>query len=665
MVHLLPFPSFPSFPPNTATSWRRFPASWVPTFALLAMQAAAAAPLNLGDLATGSTVVEANGISGDGRVVVGQTYNGSTYQPFRWSAEHGVQSLSQFSYDYGYANAASGDGGYIVGAARFVSGVNNYRAFIWNAGTGITDLGALPGDLSSSARGVSNDGRVVVGYSLTPAYVSRAFRWTAAGMQDLGSLQNSNTYANGISGDGTVVVGSSAVNGQDHAFRWDAGNAMVDLHPAESLYSRASAANLDGSVVVGSRGSGSRVEAFRWNAATGMQNLGSLGGIVSTARDVSANGAVVVGASEIANRENHAFRWTPSTGMVDLGVLPGQTTSYAYGVSDDGDTVIGKSGNRAFIWNVVLQDLANLQASILRSADSVQQLTSSQTRRLRDLGQQQCLPGATQGFCLGLDATGYRGEANRNGSQRAGQLTGGLRINEQFSVGASTALGRADLREQHAEQHRALAWGVWAAYQQQADNTGWSADASVAVGDSDNRFQRGLTLSDVQRAQARLDISSTALRIAARYGTPVGASLITPEIALSHVRSEQDGYTERNVVFPLSVNGSNSQETYVTLGLRSATPVSAQGTVHLSLAVDTVLNEDTAAIQGSSRIPGFEAFRLNSSLNKRRALPLAMVGYSHAIDANSTLAGGVQMAGSTYQGERPVFGWGAQYRYAF
>jgi probable HAF family extracellular repeat protein len=271
-------------------------------------------------------------------------------------------------------------------------------------------------------------------------------------MQDLGTLPgDAGAWANGISGDGQVVVGATYKVRPNYlveyykAVRWDvASGTITDLGSLGGTISEAYAANRDGSVIVGSSQLiDGQTHAFRWTEAGGMQDLDKTPGNSSVANDVNADGSVVVGYSG-----DTAFRWTEPTGMISLGVLSGQSYSYATHVSDDGETVIGDSGGRAFIWNAafgtpagVIQDLDHLQTSLIQSADTVNHLMASQQRRLLDLNQSHCQPGAAQQYCLGLDATTYQGQGN----QRNLQSAGGLRLNEHYTVGVSAMLGASSL----------------------------------------------------------------------------------------------------------------------------------------------------------------------------------------------------------------------------
>lgn len=260
----------------------------------------------------------------------------------------------------------SADGSVVVGEAQVQvedDGSTASRAFVWTPQNGMVDIGTL-GGAQASARGVSADGNVVIGFSAIANNAgSHAFRWTAdGGMQDLGTLGGTGSFAVDLSDDGSVIVGSSQPEGNtfQRAFRWTEATGMVDLGTLDGRTTYARATNADGSVVVGESDVMSNdnlvySRAFRWTEQ-GMQDLGTLGGPWSRASDVSADGTIVIGRSRLADPSSvQAFRWTEATGMESLGSLGGDS-SFASRISRDGSTIVGYADfgengpQRAFRW---------------------------------------------------------------------------------------------------------------------------------------------------------------------------------------------------------------------------------------------------------------------------------------------------------------------------
>ncbi len=233
-------------------------------------------------------------------------------------------------------------------------------------------LGDLPGgNVYSGATGVSDDGLVVIGVSMSlpcspPAPLTceqypwpyEAFRWTANGMVGLGYLATQNgvghSIALGVSADGSIVVGVSnqSVLFPDQAFRWTNG-VMSDLSLG-CFQSWGHAVSADNSVVVGYCSTVADGRATRWVNGVKL-DLGDLPGglVLSAARDVTPDGSVIVGpATSDAGQE--AFRWVGGV-MTGLGDLPGgETYADAFAVSANGQVVVGVgtsgSGYEAFRW---------------------------------------------------------------------------------------------------------------------------------------------------------------------------------------------------------------------------------------------------------------------------------------------------------------------------
>ncbi len=130
--------------------------------------------------------------------------------------------------------------------------------------------------------------------------------------------------------------------------------------PGGYFDSRAWAVSADGGTVVGRAwsldpdwGNGPLgFEAMRWTARDGLMGLGGLPGLHdSTAFGVSADGNVVVGWSNVVNGIAHPFRWTAQHGMQALPGLPGGDGSgIARGVSANGSVIVGASKGEAVRW---------------------------------------------------------------------------------------------------------------------------------------------------------------------------------------------------------------------------------------------------------------------------------------------------------------------------
>ncbi|MHC4112277.1 MAG: hypothetical protein ACYSUY_14485, partial [Planctomycetota bacterium] len=184
-------------------------------------------------------------VSDDGSVIVGWGQNASGYYgAFRWTTSDGMQELATGSL-VSYAEGVSADGSVVVGSSVEV---NSGEAFRWTESGGTVGLGDLPGGVFwSGATAVSPNGSVVVGYSnsASSGWSNEAFRWTVKdGMVGLGDLPGGDfdSTAHAVSGDGSVVVGRSVVEGSVHPFKtwaeegfrveafiWDSDNAMRSL----------------------------------------------------------------------------------------------------------------------------------------------------------------------------------------------------------------------------------------------------------------------------------------------------------------------------------------------------------------------------------------------------------------------------------------------------
>jgi probable HAF family extracellular repeat protein len=179
-------------------------------------------------------------------------------------------------------------------------------------GSGVANLGTVDGSIASqggltTARGISADGSIVVGYGLDASSTYRVFRWTQAGMVDVSNGQWSG-FGRGCSPDGNVIVGSRSTTGVSLAFKWTQTGGVVDLGTLPGFDSSAGLdATSDGGRVCGlnlvSTVSGSQRAAI-WDQDVGWRSImqilsdagvNMVGWNLTFAMSMSDDGTVITG----------------------------------------------------------------------------------------------------------------------------------------------------------------------------------------------------------------------------------------------------------------------------------------------------------------------------------------------------------------------------------
>lgn len=162
------------------------------------------------------------------------------------------------------------------------------------------------------------------------------------------------TRASGMSADGQWVVGS----GNAILPYWDQASGLwLDAGAADGANAQSSMGGLFFSANQPDPSNGNASTAARYDRTSGtwtiLGGLGSQSGSSkSTAYGISGDGQTVVGLGWVTPGEAHAFRWTASGGVQDLAPNFG-FSSRANGVSRDGAAAVGyytSGGRRAVRW---------------------------------------------------------------------------------------------------------------------------------------------------------------------------------------------------------------------------------------------------------------------------------------------------------------------------
>lgn len=261
----------------------------------------------------------------------------------------------------------------------------------------------IPGSTQSFVSGVSDDGRIVGGYS-SPRFGGdpyRSFLWDGAEHQILNTPMDFyplGAMLRAVSGDGASAVGWGRNQRLEswRGVRWLHGGAGLGLAAPRGESTSLAALNYDASVAVGSIGGGGgqpSTNLVEWREGMPLQVLGhpqgatgysafyattnagdrhigvseidgqrrpiiwdELGGFsvlrttlkgsgLGMARGVAANGGTIVGRLEVDGRYHPAY-WDESLTPHLIDLHPDYTHGEAIAVSDDGSTIVGVWADR-------------------------------------------------------------------------------------------------------------------------------------------------------------------------------------------------------------------------------------------------------------------------------------------------------------------------------
>lgn len=185
--------------------------------------------------AMGGSTRSAEGINRLDRIT-GYRDNTGAPRAYLWSSSGGFVDIPTLGGNQGFGYDVN-DNDFVCGAAR-ITGSSTNHAFVWSAGTGITDLGTLPGFTDSVAKAVNDSNQVACdAFDFDGFPDERAFLWENGQRTNLGILPGgASVHIHDINNDG-VIVGYCFFSGQgSRAIMWFRGEMtnLNDLIPPNS-----------------------------------------------------------------------------------------------------------------------------------------------------------------------------------------------------------------------------------------------------------------------------------------------------------------------------------------------------------------------------------------------------------------------------------------------
>lgn len=527
----------------------------------------------------------ANGISGDGHVVVGGSLAGaSAYHAVRWTDKGAPQDIHGGGFASSFAQRASRNGAVVVGYGTNATRSN--EAFVWNATGGMTGLGVLASQASdalaiSRATDVSADGAVVVGFSQGGNDRSEGFRWTSGGgMVSIGLLSGGNSSrAYAVNADGSVIVGAATRPStvvpsiQDTlAVRWTQSGGLqtlVDWLTANSVavgdnsFTEATGVSDDGRVVVGKGQINGHTQQFIARVAGSTGGGGGTGGGGS---DGGTGGGTGGGGSDGGTGGG-----TGVIGMVDyLASLSGSGVSLQTLLNAASITLFGAHHRPLMDFRQDGRNCGWITGDMAGSNRADRRNYSGEVGICRDLGE-----SVRIGFGGGVD------------SSRLDLGLGGRLETDGYHF-----VGEIDVQPAGTPLLVSL--------------TGYYADWDVDIA---RAYQNA---ASIDISHGKTDARAWAIRGRIDWSNLIGwrDGGFSPYAAFSHARVTMDGFTETGGGFPVMMNRAVSDYDESRLGGRATVPLAKSVKLILSGEWAHRFQSGQPAIGGS--IIGIGAFSLNA-----------------------------------------------------
>ena len=223
-----------------------------------------------------------------------------------------------------------------------------------------------------------------------------------------------------------------------------------------------------------------------------------------------------------------------------------------------------------------------------------------------------------QDYCVSLGGR----ITNSEGKDQAGTLIIGKKVNDNLRLGAflDNSISQKGYKDINLTNNIPLL-GVMAVWNQNKNYEGLQLKAGNTYQSKDAEITRASVItSELAKGDTEIDTKSYIVEASYNYKMDTNVSL-QPFVALRYMKTEMDGYTEKDASAPVTYQKMDQDSFTALTGLKAQYQFSPKFSINGSLGLEHDISDNEAKLQGSiSGISPFNASAISSDINKNRLI---------------------------------------------
>ena len=300
---------------------------------------------------------------------------------------------------------------------------------------------------------------------------------------------------------------------------------------------------------------------------------------------------------------------------------------------------------------------ANTTLGMIANQNALRSLLSQRSSALMNMMDYDASTFDEKGYSISFQA---RYAAMDSQNEGAGVLTVAYRASEKVRIGSFIDY-RASEKDSTGLKHDDTmpTVGVFAAYSERGDATGFQAKASAAYNSGKITVSRvGAQADNTEAGSGKAGLNSYAIGAEMSWGLAVSPSMLaTPYAGVRYSDATRNSYTEgkaTGVDFPITYNAYYQRLTTATAGVRLTGMFSDTVGYQASLGAEYDMSHKSNNYSGGSTIPTLETFALANTGASNRARVVASSGLYYQLNKTQRLTGTVGIRGQAYSSQPSV-----------